>query len=217
MSRILLLRRRRSQKGAVAVEAALVTWVVLLLVFGILELAFLMRDYVAVTSSARAGARIASTGANAGPCTPATEDEVPCPGFAAPNLAQMAADEIGTTGTVLPKDSIRYIMVYKANENGFPGSHTSMPGLAGCTTECVAYRWYPAQDRFRYAQGSWDSRQISACLNPALGPLDAVGVQVVVEHAFLSGIFGSSLTLSDHAVVKFEPLTNNACAAGEHL
>ena len=52
-------RRRESEHGAVAIEAALVTGVVLAMIFGIIEMAFLMRDYVGVTSAVRVGARAA--------------------------------------------------------------------------------------------------------------------------------------------------------------
>ncbi len=211
--------RRRGERGAVAVEAALVTGVVFLMIFGIVEMAFLMRDYVGVTSASRVGARSASTGASAGSCTADPGDLVKCPPHGVPELAQLAADAIASAGTVLSRDSIDYIMVYKANAAGYPGSWTEMPPLSGCTTECVAYRWSDHQARFRYVQGSWDSRQINACARPRPpfnAPVDSVGVQVVVDHAFLTGIFGRSMTLSDHVVMKFEPLSNLNCAPGEH-
>ena len=207
--------RVRDQRGAVAIEAALVTGVVFAMIFGILEMAFLMRDYVGVTSSARVGARAASAGAAAGMCTAQPTDVVPCPPNGAPELAQMAADAVASGRTVLPKDAITYIMVYKANASGYPGTATSMPAVSACTTDCVAYRWYPSVGRFRYSQGSWDSRTINGCASSA-APLDAVGVQIVVQHSFLTGIFGSSMQLSDHAVVSFEPLSNSICAPGAH-
>jgi Flp pilus assembly protein TadG len=212
-------RARRSERGAVAIEAALVTGVVFAMIFGILEMAFLMRDYVGVTSASRVGARAASTSAAAGACVAEPGDVVACPPNGVPELAQMAADAIGSAHTVLPKDQIDYIMVYKANEQGYPGAATSMPPLSACTSFCVAYRWSPSQNRFRYAQGSWDSRQINACAKPQPPsnlPLESVGLQIVVKHDFLTGIFGSSMDLSDHAVMKFEPLSNLTCAAGKH-
>jgi hypothetical protein len=199
----------------VAIEAAMVTGVVLTMIFGIVEMAFVMRDHVGVTSAARVGARAASTGAAAGPCVAEASDAVPCPATGVPELAQLAADAITSARTVLPRDEITYLMVYKANAAGFPGSATSMPGLAGCSSQCVAYRWSDSQDRFRYAQGSWDSSSINGCADGAT-PLDAVGVQVVFEHDFLTGIFGASMEMSDHAVLSFEPLTNSACAPGTH-
>lgn len=213
------MRRARGEgeRGAVAVEAAIVTPLVLAIILGILEAAFLMRDYVSVTSASRVAARIASTGAAAGACLAEPDDVVPCPPASAPKLAQMAADEISQTATALPKDSIRYMLVFKANDAGFPGTLTSMPDVTGCVSQCVAYRWSPAQSRFRYVQGSWDSRTISACASPVRGPLDSVGVQIVVDHDYSTGLLGESIEISDRAVTKFEPLSNSSCASGEHL
>lgn len=214
--------RRRDEEGAVAVEAALITGVVFLIIFGILEFTFIGRDYVGVTSAARVGARIASTAADAGPCVPEPTDEVPCPNKLVPELAQQAADEIGRSVTALPKDSISHLLVYKANQSGNPSAPRAVPTLATCVTECVAYKWYPAQNRFRYFQGTWNSSQIDACATSrkladgSSGKLDTVGVKVVVDHKLMTGIFGRTLELSDHAVMKFEPLANKACAAGEH-
>ncbi len=213
---------RREQGGAVAVEAALITPVVVLIIFGILEFSFVMRDYVGVTSATRAAARAASTGAGAGACIPQPDDVVPCPAGAAPELAQRAADAISEASVALPREKIQYMLVYKANADGFPTGRTSMPDLAGCTADCVAYRWSPSQDRFRYVSGHWNSQQISACggIDPVSkvrrAKLDSVGVQLVFEHQFMTGLFGRTLSISDRAVLSFEPLSNATCAAGAH-
>ena len=53
-------RFARREGGAVAIEAALLTPLLLLLLFGIIEFGMLYKDYLAVTSSVRAGARMAS-------------------------------------------------------------------------------------------------------------------------------------------------------------
>jgi hypothetical protein len=215
-------RRREDEDGVVAVEAALITGLVFLLIFGILEFTFIGRDYVGVTSAARVGARIASTAADAGPCLAEETDEVPCPSKMVPELAQQAADEIGRTVSALDKDSIRHILVYKANQSGNPSVPREAPTLEACVSECVAYKWYPGQDRFRYFQGGWNSSLIDACatsrksVDGSSGKLDTVGVKVVVDHNLMTGIFGRSMELSDHAVMKFEPLANKGCAAGEH-
>lgn len=209
-------RGERGERGAVAIEAAMVTGVIFAMIFGIVEMAFLMRDHVGVASSARIGARAASTGAAAGACVADPADVVPCPPNGVPELAQRAADAIASSRSVLPKDAIEYVMVYKASG---AGGFTNAPDLAACITHCVAYRWSPAQNRFRYSQGSWDSRTISGCADPKPPgnvPLDAVGVQLLVEHEWLTGIFGESMDLSDTAVMSFEPLANVACAPGEH-
>src|SRR3712207_2982205 len=100
-----MARRRRcgarSERGAVVVEAALVTPLLMALVLGIIEMAMLMKDDVALTSAVRNGGRIASANAGAGPGGVAADDGSclsPCSPANAPMLAQMAANAIQTAG-----------------------------------------------------------------------------------------------------------------------
>ncbi len=180
-----------------------------------LEFAFVMRDYLSVASSVRVGARIAATGAGSGPGV--------CPGLPVicspgntPALAQNAADAVQQAGTAMPQDLIQYIWVYKANSSGFPGTATTLGAAdaAGCATigNCVVYRWSKPLDRFIYDGGTWVSSTINACLPTP----DAVGVLMRANHPYLSKLFGSTLTLTDRAVMRFEPLPANQCAAGAH-
>jgi hypothetical protein len=39
---------------------------------------------------------------------------------------------------------------------------------------------------------------------------------VVADHQFLSGLLGTSMTMSEHAVMDFEPLRVGGCASGSH-
>jgi hypothetical protein len=119
----------------------------------------------------------------------------------------------------MPPDSIQYILVYKANAAGYPGADGNQTLPASCTgvPNCVRYTWRPAQNRFRYAGGNWDSRTISACFpGTPTKPLDSVGVAMVAEHKFLTGLFGASVTLSDRASLNFEPLPTATCGANQH-
>ena len=211
--------RRRGQRGAVAVEAALVTPVVVLLLLGIIEFSLVMRDYVAVTSASRSGARMASSSAGAGAqvCDTA-ETGTQCSNTSAPELAKLAANAIQTQGSALNKDSINYILVYKANAKGFPGSltHWGSNALTDCKNagSCVAYTWVDASDKFKYSvgNGTWASSTINACVSNS----DSVGVYLNSTHTFITKMFGSSTTVSDRTVMRFEPLTADTCAAGTH-
>jgi hypothetical protein len=187
---------------------------VLLLVIGILEFTVAYRDNVAVASAARTGVRVASTGADDGPCVPDAADETPCPSGAVPLLAQTAANAIARAGTAVPEEAIRHIMVYKANDNGFPGSLSSTPSSCAGVSNCVMYVWRPLVGEFRYASGSWPSASINACFP---SNVDSVGVNVVADHAFITGLFGATVTLSERAVMQFEPLPPESCASGAHL
>jgi hypothetical protein len=210
--------RARSEKGAVAVEAALVTPLLFALVLGIIEMALLMKDDVALSSAVRNGGRIASANAGAGPAGVAVDECVsPCTPSNAPMLAQLAAGAIQSAGTALPKEAIQELWVYKANNLGYPGA-TNSESMA-CGTNCVKYRWVPSKDpkvpgQFRYVSGTWKSNTINACAN---NNPDSVGVYMKAKHDFVSGLFGRSLNLDDHAVFTFEPLPTLTCAANQHL
>jgi hypothetical protein len=205
-------RRGRGEDGAAAVEFAIVVPVLLLLVIGMLEFAFVMRDYLSVSSSVRVGVRIAATGAGAGPGT--------CPGLPVictpgntPALAQAAADAIQQAGTAMPQDFIQYVWVYQANTDGFPGSATTQAqaDAAGCATvaNCVVFKWNKTLNRFLYDGGTWVSSTINACLNSPNA--QSVGVFMRANHPYLSRLFGSSISLTDRAVMKFEPLATREC------
>jgi Flp pilus assembly protein TadG len=200
----------------VAVEAALVTPIILLLVLGILEFSFILRDFVAVSSVVRVGARIASANPGAGPasCTPPS----------APAFAGMAANAIQQAGTAMPQDSINYIIVYQANSKGYPApagtASTAIPTNAATTpppagsatpctafANCVAYRWVDASDQFAYASGTWSSASVDACPASAYN----VGVWMRATHKNITGFFGSTKNLGDKTVMKFEPLPTTSC------
>src|SRR3954447_8631848 len=146
---------RAGERGAVAVEAAIVTPLLMVLLLGIVEMSLLMRDVVSTNSSVRTGARVASSSAGAGPGTcQASANPPPCTPTSAPAVAQVAADAIARAGSAMPKDSIQSLIVYSANSQGFPlpAGNTSMT----CSSKCVVYVWDAPLGKFRYSSGSWD-------------------------------------------------------------
>ena len=217
MRKALNRKRARGERGAVALEAALTFPILLLILLGIIELTFLMRDHAVVVSDTRLGARIASTGANAGVGTCPTGPGAPtCVPANVPALAQAAADAVQRAGSAMPVDQIEYLLVYKANSSGLPGADsntTTMPTTCSGYTNCVMFKWRPTENKFRYNSGTWISSTINACFP---GNLDRVGIQLVAKHKNFTGLFGSYLTLKDHAVMNFEPLPAQICASGAH-
>jgi len=202
--------RSRDQKGAVAVEAALVTPLLVLLVFGIIEMSLFMRDTVAVNSSVRTGARIASVSAAAGPGTCPT-GHTTCSPAQAPALAQAAADAIQRAGSAMPKDSIDWVMIYEADTNGFPLGQSTLT----CSTNCVQYIWDDATNKFQFESGSWNSTTaVNACVNDP--NRDAVGVALRARHTWVSGLFGDGVEMTERSVMQFEPLPNDQCLPGHH-
>ncbi len=206
-------RRRRDARGAVAVEAALVTPILMIFVFGIIEMSLLMRDHVALSSAVRVGGRTASANAGSGPggvdesggCTS------PCTPGNAPKLAQLAANAIQRAGSALPPDTINELWVYKANNQGYPGASGNTTWV--CSTNCVRYTWVKSTDSFRYLSGTWGSTTINACAN---NNPDSVGIYMKATHSFISGLFGSGVSIQDHSVFAFEPLPTVTCGAGQH-
>jgi TadE-like protein len=191
-----------------------------LLVFGIIEFGFLLRDYAGVSSLVRTGARIASTGADHGPGVCDTSSGAPvCTPASSPALAQEAADAIQRSGIASNPDQIQYILVYKANDKGFPGADgsTAMPADCSGIANCVKFVWRPTVDKFKFNSGSWNSTTISACFpGNSTNPMDRVGIYLKANHQMLTGLFGSSITLSDRAVMDFEPLATQSCGSGQH-
>ncbi len=208
-----LHRRRSDQQGAAAVEFALLAPVLFLMLLGIIEIAFLMKDYVAVTSLVRTGGRTASANVQAGPAglSEGGDCTAPCSPANAPMLAQLAANAIQRAGTALPQDSIDELWIYKANNLGFPGSNGS--SAMTCGTSCIKYAWNPTKNQFRYISGTWTSKSINACAN---NNPDAVGVYMKASHDFMSGLFGGAVDIQDHSVFAVEPMSNATCAVNQH-
>ena len=198
-----------------AVEAALVLPLLCILVFGMIEFAFVMKDYASVSSMVRTGARIASTGADTGPGTCDTSAGAPpCTSASSPALAQLAADAIQRSGAAADPTLIDYIIIYEANPNGYPGADTAttMPTSCASVTNCVMFQWRASSSQFRYVSGAWNSTSISACFpGTATNPLDRVGVYMHATHPMMTGLFGQGLGLQDRAVMDFEPLPTASC------
>lgn len=190
------------------------------MLFGIIEFGLTLRDHTVVTSNVRMAVRVASTGAEAGRGTCFTgPEEPPCAPESTPALAQEAADAIQRSGAAMPPDYIEYILVYKSNSQGYPGTEgtTTMPSSCTGITDCVRFTWRDSANQFRYAGGTWDARTINACFpGTPTAPQDRVGVYLQARHPFVTGVFGAGITLSEKAVMDFEPLPSDKCKSGEH-
>jgi hypothetical protein len=194
----------------VAVEAALILPLLLAMLFGIVDLSFMIRDDIALTSATREGSRVAAAEADAGPGTCETGlGAPPCAPANTPALAQDAADAVQSSGSALPKGEIDYILIYKANDKGYPGAtgSTTMPTV--CPANCVKFVWRDTAGKFRYDSGTWVSTTINACANDPLA--DTLGIYLHATHKFVTGIIGSSTSLDDRTIMKFEPLPVESC------
>ena len=44
-------------------------------------------------------------------------------------------------------------------------------------------------------------------------PYDQIGVYLKVKHPYVTKMFGSTITLTDHAVFRFEPVAAASCSS----
>ena len=204
-------RRSRDERGASAVEFALIAPVLMLVIMGIIEMSFLMRDYVSLSSTVRAGARTAAASADAGPGTcQASSNPPPCTPARAPKLAQSAADMMQYAGAAIPTEDIEWVMIYRADASGHPQNAGGT--LNSCNTDCVKYVWDPGLNKFRFASGTWDSKTVNACLNDA--NRHTVGVAMQINHHWLMGLFPGTMSIRERTVMQFEPLEADRCKPG---
>lgn len=178
------LRSRPSgEAGAAAVEAALVTPLILLLLFGIIEFGMVFKDWLAVTSSVRAGARIAS---------------------AEPRIATFATDaaaQVANEGSAIDKNSITKLWVYKTDASGNPVGVTG--DFVSCSA-CVQFKWDSSSNSFTQTSNTWSASSQNACLGDATR--NGVGVYMQVRHQAFTGLIFDHLDLSSHTVMTLEPI-----------
>jgi hypothetical protein len=225
-------RLRHGERGASAVEFAIIFPVVLLVTLGIMEFALLLRDYNGVTNLARDASRIASANPRVG--TVAGHKGPPDASF-----AYLASQVVESSGSAIPKDSIIDLWVYLANREGYPVTRkapndptevvnwkldTNRTMTCSEDDYCVRYRWVDGVNgnpgAFKWVSGVWSPQSINACAStvPAVLPpttipdRQAVGVFIRVQHRSLfNGLFDTNMTVSDRNVVTFEPMRSEDC------
>jgi hypothetical protein len=177
-----------AQRGAVAVEFAIIAPVLVVLTFGVIEFSSAYHDKSAAADAARAGARAGSA--------MATQS-----GFAA-----ATASAVSAAVSTLPASEPQELWIYKANSQGYPGSGSS---FSSCGSNCIKYSYSPASRTFvPSGGGGWSASTQQACTQP----FDEIGVYVKLNHTFVTKLFGTSVTLTDHAVFRFEPVASSQCS-----
>ena len=184
-------------RGAVIVEAAIITPILFLFVFGAIEVGIVMSSISATSSAARDGARYAAAN-----LAPAANRQL-----VTDVVADLVEDDLRSmTGFGTPVD----LWVYRARTDspateGYPMGRTS---FNGCTIDCYRYRWNATTSQFvRNGQNHWTVAELDAC---SAGGVHSVGVYVRVTHRSPTGIFGNR-QLREHATVRIEPLPLAQC------
>ena len=166
----------------------MLTPLLLLLVFGIVEFGMVFKDWLAVTSAVRAGTRMASA-----------EPRVT-------TFAQDAANQVAKEGAAINMNNVEELWIYKADANGYPVGGTS--SFTSCSG--VKFHWSSASHTFVPYSTTWTAIQQDACAGDVNH--DTVGVYLEVLHPSITGLIFSSMTFKEHSVMSLEPIpTTQTC------
>jgi hypothetical protein len=185
-----LARWWRDCRGAVAVEAALITPLLVTILFGIIEVGLLMRDDLSFNQAARAGARAAAA-------MPRSDD-----------YQQAAAHAVAGALRGVSPSSVQSLTIFRAD----PATGKPLNGAdpTTCTTDCVRFTWNRSTQAFDAVSGtSWPANKQKACGEES--STDYLGIQLQGFHPWLTRLFGNGVTVQEKAVMRLEPIL----AAGE--
>lgn len=182
-------RRKRilGDRGASGVEAAIVTPVVMMLLFGIVELGFVFKDYLAVAGAVRAGVRTAS--ANPRMAT----------------FAQVAANKVAQTGGAMNFNDVSQLWVFKVDPS--TNKTIGFSNFSDCNY-CVKFRWDSGTKAFVPITGgdTWASTTQNACSLSIGGPLDRIGVYLKLKHDPFTGLVLKTIYISEASILSLEPM-----------
>lgn len=179
--------RSGRERGAVAVEFALILPILVALTFGIIEFSSAYHDSSMIADATRAGGRVGSAQATS------------------PTFASSVVQSVNAALSTMPSNEPKELWIYQANSAGYPGGGSS---FSACSSNCIKYTWSSGAHAFTGGSGDWPASAMQACTPP----YDEIGVYVKINHAFVTGLFGSDLTLTDHAVFRLEPVPSSACS-----
>lgn len=194
-------RRCHGERGATLVESAIITPVLLLLVFGIFEFGFAFRDYLAVANSTRDAAREASV---AGDVADADYRMLRAVERASAALPDGAIDRIVIWEAAGPTDTVPSGCAGGTASAGSGGVWCNVYSDADLSTPEVQFGCqeialgdpYDSPDRF------WcpSDREVSVGSG-----LDYVGVYMKITHSYITGLFGDDVVFEDQLILKVEP------------
>lgn len=192
-------RPQADDRGAALVEAAFVIPALVVLVLGIMEFGLVFASTSTTTAASRSGTRVAAVQyAAAGTAASAQRT-------AADSVAAAVAADLKALNNATPVGMTLYKVdpssTTGAPVGGFPGTGLS----GGCTDRCLRYVW--SNGTMAYSSGSWADPDACGAT------IDSVGVYVQVRHTYVTGLIGSTRTVSGHTVMRLEPLSTDQCTA----
>ncbi len=192
--------RREDDRGTALIEAAFVLPVVLILLFGIIEVGFLFRSGAVAVSATRAGARVAAAAYGdtmnyaVGPVRAAQQAAV------VDSVASSVSVELKNRGTTdTPVDLWIYYVA--------PGSTNSLPpsgNTTSCGSNCYLYTWNAGTAAFVRSGASPGWALPDACG----ATLDSVGVLLRMRHTAIAAPVSLPInSIVETASMRLEPRT----------
>jgi hypothetical protein len=177
--------------------------VLVLLTFGAIEYGLIYHDELRITTAARSGARIGVADKNQAGVAVNSDDDW--------QILQAVQAALGNLG-----GKVVYVSIYNAgtNANGTPPAGCTGAGASSQTGWCNVY--VPADLSMTAAQlaattnyAAWPPSSRSVSLDTGTGAEPTyLGVEVETTHNYVSGLFGSSRTILERSVFRFEPTGN---------
>jgi Flp pilus assembly protein TadG len=203
-------RRFRDDRGAIMAEAALITPFLLVMIFGILEFGGLFRDYLTLGNASAGATREAAIVGDAN------------------NADGLILESLAKAASAMPRGQVETIVVWHAsgpNDSvpatcaaGTPVAGTSADEVGSCNvytntganpwwtwtsttlTNCSAVGPPPSPQRFWCP--TWRKTAVKA--TNGNGPPDYLGVYIKVRHPWITGLFGSSVVITNTSITHLE-------------
>jgi Flp pilus assembly protein TadG len=195
-------RRCRGETGAILAEAAFVTPMFVILLFGILEFGAAFRDYLTLNDATSSGAREASISANSG------------------DADYQVIQAIKKSMSAVPTENIlRIVIFHPAGPSsapttscaaGTPSAGTGTTYADACNTYTnTALSWTSSSGNYGCGASAADRYWCPTVRKTAQtginGPPDYVGVYIVMNHPYITGLFGNNIVLTKTSIIKIEP------------
>lgn len=181
-------RKRKGERGATLVEAAIALPVLILIIIAILELGLVFKDYLTVSYLSREGARIGALAGN--------DPEADC-------AILRGLGEIVTPGDLA---RINAVQIYKAdNSSGAQGAtNTATYQVGQDPTQCSV----PSQPSDGWTLNS--SAYPPLGRNVTVGPssqLDIIGVRIVLDRSWVTNFppFSGPMQVNETTITRLEP------------
>jgi hypothetical protein len=173
-------RGNDGERGATLVEMAIVLPILLLLVFGIIELGLAFRTFLGASSAASAGSRVVALMGN--------DPESDCEA-----LREIAA----TLGDGDALESLAFVEIYRADGGGNQRETNRYTYLSGDPSDC--------DNGWARGAFAWDPIDRQTLVGSR--PLDIAGVKVVVEHDWVTDLppFTGSFLVEETTLTRLEP------------